>query len=442
MKTLTYSLKTFVLMITIILTSCTGNGTRKFGNTVITRWQDGKPGAVSLTFDDGSINQFRVAMPVMDSLGFPGTFFIITGDMPDPVYKPGFIGRQQEEIIKETASLPTNSENLFERASLIAYAPYSGLRSIFTKAGEEFEAGKPEDACRLIDEAYKGLRDHKLKLREPGNNSGYKGITWEEVRAYAGNGHEFASHTITHPRLAILDSANLVYELEGSRKEMLEKLGEKFTFSAECPYGTEDERVMKFAHQYYPALRNRMPESYLEELNRGSKKSPVSPDMEYVQWQRGALTSTPMEMMKSWIDTCAANENIWLVLVFHGVDGIGWEALTGKDLRSYYSYIKSKEDKLWVGTFGNVAKYMHERMNAKLETTIEEGRLVIRLNHNLGNEYDYPLTLKTYLPGSSEILKIEQGNNEIDFSSGKDEKGPFVTYQVIPNSNPVKLSVR
>ncbi len=44
------------------------------GKKEITKWQSGKNGAVSLTYDDGSVNQFRVAVPIMDSFGFPATF--------------------------------------------------------------------------------------------------------------------------------------------------------------------------------------------------------------------------------------------------------------------------------------------------------------------------------------------------------------------------------
>jgi peptidoglycan/xylan/chitin deacetylase (PgdA/CDA1 family) len=47
------------------------------GQTEIAKWRYGKNGAVSLTYDDGSINQFRVAVPIMDSFGFPATFFIV-----------------------------------------------------------------------------------------------------------------------------------------------------------------------------------------------------------------------------------------------------------------------------------------------------------------------------------------------------------------------------
>ena len=48
----------------------------KSGETVIAKLQYGKRAAVTLTYDDGSINQFRVAVPIMDSLGLPATFFI------------------------------------------------------------------------------------------------------------------------------------------------------------------------------------------------------------------------------------------------------------------------------------------------------------------------------------------------------------------------------
>jgi peptidoglycan/xylan/chitin deacetylase (PgdA/CDA1 family) len=82
---------------------------------------------------------------------------------------------------------------------------------------------------------------------------------------YAAQGHEFASHMVTHPRLAALDERNMLYEMQSSRMDILRELGPQYTFSAEGPFGTENERVMGYLHQVYPALRNRMPEP-------GSKK--------------------------------------------------------------------------------------------------------------------------------------------------------------------------
>jgi hypothetical protein len=61
----------FVLLAAIV--SCTAD--RDFTpETTILKWPEGKTTAVSLTYDDGSINQFRIALPLMDSLGFRRLF--------------------------------------------------------------------------------------------------------------------------------------------------------------------------------------------------------------------------------------------------------------------------------------------------------------------------------------------------------------------------------
>jgi hypothetical protein len=235
----------------------------------------------------------------------------------------------------------------------------------------------------------------------------------------------------------------MIYELEKSKQEVKEKLGDLYTFSAECPFGTENERVMQYACKVYPALRNRMPEPFLKELNRGSDQDPGAfvKEYKYVQWQRGPLKATPMSLMKSWIDTCLVNNNIWLVLVFHGVEGIGWQARTRDDLLSYYSFIKTREDHLWVATFGDITKYMRERMSARPEASYQDGKWIVKLMHSLDPVmYNLPLTLKTYLPVTGKKLVIEQGGKEIKSLTGSDEKGWFVLYRIDPNAGPASIS--
>jgi peptidoglycan/xylan/chitin deacetylase (PgdA/CDA1 family) len=436
--------KSTALLLVFLFTavSCSFNKKDNRKDTVVMKWQDGKKGAVSLTFDDGSINQFRIAVPMLDSLGFPATFFIITGDIPGSKYQPRFIGRSADLIIRETATIPTSEANLFERASLANYAPYAGLRDYFSQAGDVFESGKTREACRLLDEAFTKVRTHQLKPVTKKTGPAPDQITWDEIKKMALQGHEFSSHTITHARLALLDSVNLLNELVASKEEMLEQLGAKYTFSAECPYGTEDKRVMKFALSIYPVLRNRMPEPYLEELDRGSDVTPGSSQKEYVQWQRGPLMATPVSLMNSWIDTCTAKNNIWLVLVFHGVEGIGWEPLPRTELTAYYHYLKARENQLWIATFGDVARYIRERMNARVETVHDKQGLVVTVTHTLGQEYDLPLTLKTYLPTSLGTPEVKQGEKDIDYTTGKDDNGLFILYRALPNSAPVRISRR
>src|SRR5215467_7357946 len=99
--------------------------------TEITKWQDNKTGAVSITYDDGSINQFKYALPVMKRLNLPATFYIITGPIPGSKYQGKFIGRPVEEIIRESATVPTNAVNYFERASAAKYLGYIGANAYY-----------------------------------------------------------------------------------------------------------------------------------------------------------------------------------------------------------------------------------------------------------------------------------------------------------------------
>lgn len=441
-----------IVLLTVFLMAFSGPSKKAdVGQTEIAKWQGGKKAAVSLTYDDSTINHFRVAIPLMNELGLPGTFYIVTGAIPGSEYKPKFVGRPVEEIIAETAEIPTNEENFFERASAIRFPGYEGTYQYHNRAHGFYSRGDLEGAYDVIDEGFQRIRNGEF---EPSN--GYLDelynvlaiedqdvdlITWPELQKFAEQGHEFGSHTILHPYLAVMDSTNIFYELEKSRLDILNHLGPEHTFSAECPFGTEDERVMEYAHQVFPALRNRMPRNYLTELNRSSDEDPRQGKTEYVQWQRGPLSDTPMDLMKSWVDQSLEEDNIWLVNVFHGVEGIGWEPLTRDELEEYFTYIKDREDQLWVATFKDVTKYMRERMNADVQTSTTSDEITVELTHSLDQDlYDFPLTLKTYLPSNWETIRIKQGNNIQNLTPKEDEGGTYVRYRAQPNGGSILLS--
>ncbi len=412
------------------------------GPTEIVRWQDGKRAAVSLTFDDNSLNQFRVAVPIMERLGLLATFHVITGEISGSRYRGTFIGRATRDIVAETARTPTSKGNFFERASAIGHLGLQGTREFHDRAGELYEDGRVDEAYKVIDEGYRRVRGGGFKPEPPQAASGGPGpLSWSDFRVLAGRGFEFSSHTVTHARLAVLDEANLVYELEKSRQEILDQLGAKHTFTVECPYGTEDERVIEHALARYPASRNRMPEPFLDELDRGSDRDPSASTREYVQWQRGALTRTPMALMTSWVDTITARDNIWLVLVFHGVEGVGWEPKTGAELEEYFGYIKSKEDRVWVATFQDVAKYIRERMHGTVRTSRTGDAIEVSLGHDLRREiYDLPLTLKTHIPSSWTAADVRQGERVARVAAARDGQGNYVLYRASPNEALVTLT--
>jgi len=425
------------------LIASSGSSLGQAGKTEITKWQYGKSGAVSLTFDDGSINQFRVAVPIMDSFGFPATFFIITGNVPGSRYHGTFVGRPTKAIIQEAASVLTSKDNFFERASAIGFLGYKGTLEYHTRAGELYDEGKNlHQAYHLLDEAYEKVRRGgftPVNTREDFQDGNT--ITWDELRSLASRGYEFASHTVTHPRLAVLDDANLVYELEMSRRDILDQLGFKHTFSVECPYGTEDERAVHAALLRYQVARNLMPDKDVDDLDRSTKTNPGISQKEYVRWQRGPLTETPMTLMRSWIDKTAAQGNIWLVLVFHGVDGVGWKPKTAAELRDYFGYIRSKEQSVWIATFQDVAKYIRERQHGAISSYRDGEVISVVLRNDLTDlSYDLALTLKTYVPKPWGAVEVRQGERTQSVNVVRANDADYVLYQAVPNAELVTLS--
>lgn len=409
--------------------------------TEILKWPDGKKAAISLTYDDGTYNQFHVALPIMEELGMRGTFYINTGEIPSSKTRAQFFGRDPKVIIAESASIPTNEENIFERASLIRFLDMPGAVSFHDRSGAAFEQGRLDQAFKILDEGFAKARELKVsELVYPKIIDGPM-IDWDEIRKYANNGHEFGVHTISHPRLAVLDEENLLFELEACRDEIERELGKEQLFSAECPFGTENERVMEYALEMFPALRNRMPETYLEEINRSGKFEPARDyGKEYIQWQRGPLSKTDPALMDSWVDDILTREDTWLVLVFHGIEGIGWEAIPEDRIRAYFEYIAGKSKEAWVAPFRDVTQYMRQRMNTNLIKTVKKDMISLKLDSDLDPYwYRQKLTFKTYIPTDWKSVTFVQGGKTETLEVQKDASGSFVQYNADPHGGELAL---
>jgi peptidoglycan/xylan/chitin deacetylase (PgdA/CDA1 family) len=234
--------------------------------TEITKWPDGKLAAVAITYDDSTINQFRVALPLMNDRGLVGTFFVITAQIPGSKKMPTFVGRPIMEILKESATVPTSAANVFERTSMLRYLG-------------EIQRNEIVLATRIQPSNLAGVDAALSKLRESGKTyavdaipyvpvrseeagrpvaAGPGSLSWNEMRKVASQGHEIANHAVSHARLPSLDEANIVYEVDKAKKELSREMGEKHLFSIEAPYGIDDERVRKVLINRFPCPRARL----------------------------------------------------------------------------------------------------------------------------------------------------------------------------------------
>lgn len=411
------------------------------GQTEIAKWQYGKCGAVSITYDDGSINQFRKAVPIMNQYKLPGTFFINTGNIPGSEYKVKFIGRPVSEIISETRSVPTNKDNFYERSSASRFLGYKGTSEYFTRAGAQLDAGRDEEAYKTIDELYKKVNYGELRPETERKLNPENILTWEMIKTFAAQGHEFASHTIGHPYLGVLDEPNMLYELEKSREDILKNLGPEHTFSAETPYCSQDNRVLEYTCRVYPAVRSSLTDEYFQQIRFSSHRTPVDQTSEYVQWQRGTYTRKPLQEYKEWVDTTSEQKNIWLVLIIHGLDGIGWESVKSEEMDEYFRYIKAKEDVLWIATYRDVTKYIRERKYAVVQSSEKKKKITVTFTHSLDKSiYDLPLTLKTMVRPEWKEVTVKQGSNVKRIKTQQDGEVNYVLYQALPNAGIIKIT--
>ena len=423
--------------------------------TELTKWQDGKLAAVSITYDDSTINQFRIAVPMMNERGLPGTFFIITGEIPGSRFMPTFVGRPIMDIIRESATVPTNSANAFERSSMLRYlgevqrvdvvlegfkpnsagaligkgqfAPFDAVLAALRRTGETYAVGaKPHVPVRSQEAG-----------RPPAVHAG--GLTWDEMRQVAKQGHEIANHLVSHAHMPGLDEANMLYEAMKADEDLRREMGDKHTFSIESSYGIHDARVEKILVPRFPLTRNWVTDAFMDGIFRGDGRDPASMTREYVQWQRGLITKTPPEEMNGWIEKSLAT-GTWLVLVIHGIEGIGYEPVPAANLRAYLDYMKAREDRLWVATFADAAKYVRERMASQVTTKQAGNAIEVTVRHSLDpKRYDLQLTAKTTVPAEWSSVRVSQGRMTATIPVQRERGDSYVTYRITPNGSVARL---
>jgi peptidoglycan/xylan/chitin deacetylase (PgdA/CDA1 family) len=422
--------------------------------TEITKWQDGKQAAVSLTFDDSTENQFRIAVPLLNEHGMKGTFFIITGEIPHSRYQPTFIGRPPMDILRESEKVPTSKQNVLERTSLLRYLKEVQQVNVLAdfnpqRAGRAYEREQFADLFPTVEAALAKLRQSGVAysvhpIEPPGKYNlprwhTREGVSWDAFRRYAAQGHEFASHTVSHPYMSALDEANSVYEIETSIREIGEQLGPRHTFSIECPNGIGDLRLLPYLKGRVPLSRNWVTDPFMEGILRGDDRDPAASTKEYVQWQRGPLTATPYSTMTGWADK-TIDHGLWLVMVFHGIEGIGWEPVPAERLRDYLDYLQQREDRLWIATFQEVAKYARERMSGTVVSNQVGNGIEVSVRHSLDPKlYDLPLTARTTVPADWTVVRFRQGSEEGWIPIHRAGNEAYVLYRIAPDGSMARL---
>ena len=193
--------------------------------TEITKWPDGRQAAVAITYDDSTINQFRIALPLMNerklvgrSSSSPARFRI---GMPT-------LNRARHGDSRQGATVPTSGRTL--RTDLMLVSGRDSAQR--NRAGEPDAADRSAERRRALAKRARqeGLR-HRLSVRpcvgehsQTGRRPATQRPQLGRDRRVAAQGHEIANHAVSH---AHDDSRQGQHPLWGENaRELRDKMGE------------------------------------------------------------------------------------------------------------------------------------------------------------------------------------------------------------------------
>lgn len=197
-------------------------------------WAQTVKPAVCITFDDGYADNALEALPILEDVGVPATFFVSTGTIDTD---QAFWWDELECIIMEKQNLPP-SFTLNDSGSAKTWQ--TGTHS----ERQEFY----QDTVQALKNVTPGKRNDRLRqLRhwagaEEEFTDTHRAMTVDELRLLANSSWvTIGAHTVTHARLSSLPPAAQAEEIAASKTQLEEWLGRgiqvfSYPFGRRCDY--------------------------------------------------------------------------------------------------------------------------------------------------------------------------------------------------------------
>jgi oligosaccharide reducing-end xylanase len=259
----------------------------------------------------------------------------------------------------------------------------------------------------------------------------WTGDKWDKLQSAAANGHEVASHTVSHPVLARIPVDKQQQELENARLEIDKKIPAAKCLTIAYPNCVAGD--LSLVAKNYIAARNC--QNFIE--------GPTPKDFLNIS----SIACGSQSNMKTAADlnnkiTDALSSNGWLIYLFHGIDNDGgYSPIPSNELRQNLEYVKKMDAKIWVATFLNVSLYIRERNAVKVqELSSSAEQVTLSVTDTLDNEiYNYPLSLRYDLPDGWKNMEVIQNGKKIPSEIVGEGDSRKVQFNIIPDGGNVLL---
>ncbi len=255
---------------------------------------------------------------------------------------------------------------------------------------------------------------------------------WTNLQNAASQGHEVASHTVSHPNFGDIDIDEEITELKDSKDAIENNVSGQQCITMAYPYCAIGNDSI--CNSYYIAARGC--QGFIEPSTPGSFMNISS----VICGSEGSVKT--IDHFKTKFES-AAKSNGWLVFLLHGVDNDGgYSPLSSEILENSLIFLSDRTSKFWVTTFKNTALYVKERNDVTvLETSNEDSNMTLQVTDNLPDSiYNYPLTIRRPLPAEWPSADVFQNNDSVPTRIVKIESVVYLMFDVIPDAGEVKIS--
>lgn len=179
--------------------------------------------SVVVTFDDGYTDNSDVAMPILNELGIPATFYITV-----------------DCVERRKLPWPSRLRFAFRKTELTEWNDVCGkswsLKDFDSR--ERAFLASCNDCCQLSGQAQEDFVcgvEERLQAAVPGD-AGSLMMNYDQIRSLVQHGHIVGSHTLTHPNMAHITEDEAKVELAESKRRLEQQLSTAVThFSYPCP---------------------------------------------------------------------------------------------------------------------------------------------------------------------------------------------------------------